>query len=439
MTMRHYLITILLPLVMFSYKSSAQCTTESEPGCPTSGYSTLGNNANINSGQTWRYNGSSNTYSGVNFSGGTLYVCTGSVTLSSFNFNGGTIYIKDGATLTLSQDMYLNGSCGIYNYGTLTTSGSITLQNSNNMLMNASSSATFNLQGSSKKLSINGSSCDFVNYGTANIKDIQTSASNDAGAVCLAPNSTLNVTDFSSNKTNVFNAPSGDGCMRYTGTATLNSALTGTANVKICKASGASVTGSGGWGSADVTSSCSDCAGVLPVDLLYFKYRSENNNIKLMWATASEENNDYFELFRSQNGKDWKSISTITGAGNSFQITDYEYTDMNLPTGKEFYYKLTQTDFNGAQKEFTPIVVLLSAKSNPNIYPNPSNSTIYVREGVKIGSHIRIMDISGRKVLEMNIEDQNGIDISDLSEGTYILEITPEGKPSEIHKFSKSK
>ncbi len=424
---------------MSYYKSNAQCTSQSEPGCPTSGYSTLGNNANINSGQTWRYNGSSNTYSGVNFGGGTLYICAGTVTLSSFNFNGGTIYIKEGATLLISPDMYLNGSSGIYNYGTLTTSGSITLQNSNNILMNASSSATFNLQGSSKKLSINGSSTEFVNYGTANIKDIQTSSSNDAGTVCLAPNSTLNVTDFSSNKTNVFNAPSGDGCMRYTGTATLNSAMTGTSNMKICKASGASVTGSGGWGSADVTSSCSDCASVLPVDLLFFKSQTENNNIKLIWATASEENNDYFEIFRSKSGNDWTSISTIKGAGSTFQITDYEYTDMNLPMGKQFYYKLVQTDFNGAQKEFAPIVALLSARSNSSIYPNPSNNTIHVRGDLETGSHIIITDISGRKVLEMNVQEQNGIDISDLSEGTYILAITQDGKPPVIHKFSKSK
>ncbi|RYF11451.1 MAG: hypothetical protein EOO42_21305, partial [Flavobacteriales bacterium] len=43
---------------------------------------------------------------------------------------------------------------------------------------------------------------------------------------------------------------------------------------------------------------------VLPVALTDFTAKRQGANVKLDWATASEQNNQYFELFKSKTGKD---------------------------------------------------------------------------------------------------------------------------------------
>ena len=65
----------------------------------------------------------------------------------------------------------------------------------------------------------------------------------------------------------------------------------------------------------------------LPIELLWFNAECEGSNITLKWATASEINNDYFTLERSDDAKNWQIIANVNGAGNSSQILYYFYRD----------------------------------------------------------------------------------------------------------------
>lgn len=86
----------------------------------------------------------------------------------------------------------------------------------------------------------------------------------------------------------------------------------------------------------------------LPVELLYFDGRlNKNKKVDLTWATASEINNDYFNIERSQDGKNWETIDRVEGAGNSNQKLNYQTKDSNPYEGVS-YYRLKQTDFDGS-------------------------------------------------------------------------------------------
>lgn len=84
----------------------------------------------------------------------------------------------------------------------------------------------------------------------------------------------------------------------------------------------------------------------LPIDLLSFDSEVKNDRVNLLWSTASEVNNDYFNIERSDNGKDWRTISETDGAGNSSQMMNYQIFD-NSPISGKAYYRLKQTDFDG--------------------------------------------------------------------------------------------
>ena len=97
--------------------------------------------------------------------------------------------------------------------------------------------------------------------------------------------------------------------------------------------------------------------GTLPIELLYF-YSSHNksNETILIWATATETNNNFFTIEKSVDGIYFKEIGKIKGAGNSTTKLNYSLRDEEIQNGVA-YYKLKQTDYNGVSVTFNEIAV----------------------------------------------------------------------------------
>lgn len=112
----------------------------------------------------------------------------------------------------------------------------------------------------------------------------------------------------------------------------------------------------------------------LPIELLDFKGKYLNNQSVLSWVTASEKNNDYFILERSEDAHEFTQIGKIDGAGNSNTFLNYQYIDAK-PINQVAYYRLKQVDFDG-QYSYSQVIALRSnQKINAEIkaYPNPSS------------------------------------------------------------------
>lgn len=134
------------------------------------------------------------------------------------------------------------------------------------------------------------------------------------------------------------------------GTMTIGGNLTGTTTVS--GVGTLSVVGSVGKGIKNL--------GPLPIDLLYFKTYYDYNKTVLIWATASETNNDYFILEYSINANDWNTLAVVNGAGNSSIQIDYSY---NHYTNESYYYRLTQIDYDGKFEVFD----IISSQVNNNV------------------------------------------------------------------------
>ncbi|SFB78732.1 hypothetical protein SAMN05421780_101480 [Flexibacter flexilis DSM 6793] len=139
--------------------------------------------------------------------------------------------------------------------------------------------------------------------------------------------------------------------------------------------------------------------GTLPVSLLYFKAQTQKNQTQLVWATASEQNNDYFSIEKSENGKDFTAIGTVHGAGNSQKMLNYQYTD-HTPLYQKTYYRLKQVDFDGASK-YSPIAVIANGKDltrNLSVTVNNKNVADFEISAQEDFSELHIMDMLGKNI-----------------------------------------
>lgn len=183
------------------------------------------------------------------------------------------------------------------------------------------------------------------------------------------------------------------------------------------------------------------CAIVLPVELVSFTGKcTDEEQVILNWATASETNNDYFEVQRNIGMLEgWKSVGTVKGAGNSSTIRNYEFTDVSsLSFGDgqgERFYRLKQTDYDG-KYEYSPITSVHFPCQNEDIaiLPNPS-SGIFAVTGLAPNSELSVYNVWGEKVfLRKSNNEFIIIDLSDKPEGVYFIQIKTD-KESFTHKL----
>ncbi|MFO7978938.1 MAG: hypothetical protein R6U64_09780 [Bacteroidales bacterium] len=122
---------------------------------------------------------------------------------------------------------------------------------------------------------------------------------------------------------------------------------------------------------------------ILPIKLLAFTSRVEKDQVILQWTTATETNNDYFTVGRSHDMHAWEVIGTVSGAGNSNQPLSYQLAD-RMPYEGISYYRLKQTDFDGAHESFKPLAVeYLFEKNHPNfkVIKSPGQWKVVVPAG----------------------------------------------------------
>jgi hypothetical protein len=94
----------------------------------------------------------------------------------------------------------------------------------------------------------------------------------------------------------------------------------------------------------------------LPIELLYFKGKKMDDGNLLEWESATELNNDYYTIYRSNYPIDWSEIVKIDGVGTSTFSNHYHYLDRDFSNDVNYYY-LTQTDFDGKTKKYEIISI----------------------------------------------------------------------------------
>jgi hypothetical protein len=92
----------------------------------------------------------------------------------------------------------------------------------------------------------------------------------------------------------------------------------------------------------------------LPVEWLSFETQAIERGIQLDWQTAWEKDNDYFEIERSFDAAHWELLETLDAVGNSQDVTNYSYIDLDEGLKGLIYYRIRQVDLDGSFS-FSPI------------------------------------------------------------------------------------
>ena len=159
----------------------------------------------------------------------------------------------------------------------------------------------------------------------------------------------------------------------------------------------------------------------LPISLLTFTGTSSNEGYSLFWQTATEIDNDYFAIERSDDAIDFETIGMVPGAGNSHNILSYEFTDENPSKGIN-YYRLTQYDFDGQSSSSDIIVYENLDQGETQINVLNDRLKVYTDNNI-LG--VGIFGLDGRLIQEFIPEKrQTQFDISNLRKGLYVVTLT---------------
>jgi len=168
------------------------------------------------------------------------------------------------------------------------------------------------------------------------------------------------------------------------------------------------------------------CASTLPVELSGFYAEVRDRGVLLTWQTLIENNNEGFEIQRSDDGLGWEAIGWEAGQGDSEIAQKYTFTDSRPILGKS-YYRLAQSDFDG-KIEYSQIVMVSFFRDVVSVYPNPVSDVlkITVVDDMPIETVI-VYNTSGKEVMrETGITDN--LNVSRLHKGTYIIAIQVNGE-----------
>lgn len=172
---------------------------------------------------------------------------------------------------------------------------------------------------------------------------------------------------------------------------------------------------------------------VLPIELLSFTATCNGKSSLIEWTTATEKNNDFFVLERSNDAINFKEIARVAGAGNSIEPISYAYTDYGARNGDN-YYRLVQVDYDGTSTASEIIVAnCLGTDGEPEVlaYPNPFGDDLTLRfeNFGNIQATVEVYDMLGRMVHTQKVNcSQNDYEVvlrlTGLSDGTYNVRIS---------------
>jgi hypothetical protein len=175
--------------------------------------------------------------------------------------------------------------------------------------------------------------------------------------------------------------------------------------------------------------------GPLPVSLIAFNGKHNNGVSTLDWQTSQEWNSSRFEVLRSLDGRDFKSVASLDAAGNSNTLKNYTFNDNISGTGY-VYYRLRQVDVDG-KTTLSDIVRLKlgnTKEASFDLYPNPfvGNLNASFTAGKNANATLVIRNINGQVLFTKTInviKGSNTVQLNNLpvlSKGMYHVSILNE-------------
>jgi hypothetical protein len=172
---------------------------------------------------------------------------------------------------------------------------------------------------------------------------------------------------------------------------------------------------------------------VLPVQFLSFDAELKGDKVLVTWTTAQERNASHFEVQKSTDGQNFRTIGSVTARGNSSTKVNYSFTDNSVEAGVS-YYRLRQVDLD-AKAIFTRVVPIRNEGRGKAffIWPNPviDVMNITINQTRPESLNIRVVDMNGRTMRTNKVSTVRGLNqvtlnLNGLQRGMYIIQVLGE-------------
>jgi hypothetical protein len=160
-------------------------------------------------------------------------------------------------------------------------------------------------------------------------------------------------------------------------------------------------------------------AGSIPVELVLFEGKSNNNTVYLDWQTASEIRNDHFDIERSSDAISFNNIGTVKAFGKA---ANYNFVDQEAPNGVN-YYRLKQVDTDGKFTYSKVIAVKINKKASKSvIYPTYTEGSLFIKNETSEIKQVSVVNALGHLVLQTQALDR--LDLSPFPSGIYFIQVS---------------
>ncbi|MFZ1517423.1 MAG: two-component regulator propeller domain-containing protein [Ignavibacteriaceae bacterium] len=154
--------------------------------------------------------------------------------------------------------------------------------------------------------------------------------------------------------------------------------------------------------------------GITPVELMSFTASINQNDVNLNWQTATETNNQGFQIDRrktqDERSEEWENIGFVNGKGTTTETQSYSFVDENLTAGK-YRYRLKQIDFDGTFEYSNTIEVEINSPTKFSLeqnFPNPFNPNTNIQYAISSRQFVtlKVYDVLGKEIATLVNEEK---------------------------------
>jgi hypothetical protein len=173
---------------------------------------------------------------------------------------------------------------------------------------------------------------------------------------------------------------------------------------------------------------------IIPVELTSFTAQLNEHQVVLQWQTATEANNQGFEIERKMGNNKWERIGFVEGHGTTINPQVYMFNDdVSNNNAISFSYRLKQIDYDGSFEYSHEIEVINSITPDEYIlsqnYPNPFNPSTTIKFSLPSSGQtsLKIFNDLGEEIAVLLNKE--------LTTGSYEVEWNASGLPSGIYFY----
>jgi hypothetical protein len=181
---------------------------------------------------------------------------------------------------------------------------------------------------------------------------------------------------------------------------------------------------------------------IVPVELTSFEASVSSNDVELKWTTATETNNQGFQIERRKTQDEWNSIGFVNGNGTTTEPQAYSFIDGNIASEK-YQYRLKQIDFDGSFEYSNIIEVDISLPEKFSLeqnFPNPFNPSTSIQYAIPQNARgerqevsLKVYDVLGNEIAILvneekpagsyEVEFQSTVGSQQLASGVYYYQL----------------